>query len=277
MRCKKCIGFEKQFTSLKGINAMKKGFSYGLTIGVLLAVLMMSAPAAWAQYWVSFDDNSRYLALGDSLSAGYGAHPATNGFVYQLYQSGAIDNINNTLLNNIGVVNATSADVLAHQLPLGALFFSNTGADYRKVVTITVGGDDFQAIIPSFIDPSLTQEEKEQLVYNTLTVFSANLGAILANLSAFPDVHIYVANQFDPQLPIPGETDVINALNEAIGIVVSNFPLATIVDVFSAFEGKKGLLLIEKKGGDPFQVHPTNAGYRVITKAFIDAIHEANE
>jgi lysophospholipase L1-like esterase len=258
------------------MNAMNKRFSYGYALGVLLAVLIMSVSTVRAQYWVSFEDNTRYLALGDSLSAGYGAHPATNGFVYQIYQSGAIDNINNLLLNNIGVVNATSADVLAHQLPLGTLFFFNTGADYRKVVTITVGGDDLQAIIPKFIDPNLTPEEKEQLIEDTLTVFSANLGAILANLSAFPDVHIYVANQYDPRLPIPGETEVIDALNSAISSVVSLFPLATLVDVFSAFEGKKGLLLIEKTGAEMFQAHPTDAGYRVMTKAFADAIRQAN-
>jgi lysophospholipase L1-like esterase len=244
---------------------------------LLCVALATTVPAVQAQHWISYDDNTRYLALGDSLSTGYGAHPATNGFVYQLYQSGVIDDINNTLLCNIGVVNATSADVLAHQIPLGALFFSNTGADYRKVITLTVGGDDMQAIIGAFLDPNLTPEEKAKLVNNTLIAFSANLGAILANLIAYPDVHIYIANQYDPRLPIPGESDVINALNSAIGFVASNFPHVTVVDVFNAFEGRKGLLLSEKKGAEMFQVHPTNAGYGVMAKAFADAIRESND
>ena len=54
--------------------------------------------------------------------------------------------------------------------------------------------------------------------------------------------------------------------------MVSGFPEAKVVDVFSAFEGRKGLLLIEKNGAERLQVHPTNAGYRVMTKAFADAI-----
>jgi lysophospholipase L1-like esterase len=240
---------------------MKKGLKYGYAIGVLFIFLFMSVPASWAQYWVSFENNTRYLALGDSLSAGYGAHPATNGFVFQLYQSSAIDNINNTLLNNLGVVNATSSEVLSHQLPLGALFFSDTGADYRKVVTLTIGGNDMFQIIGG-ADPETVMAE-----------FADNLGAILYSLvMAFPDVEIYVANQYDPRLPFLGGSDLVDALNNVIALVVSGFPQAKVVDVFSAFEGKKGLLLIEKKGAEMFQVHPTNAGHRVMTKAFGDAI-----
>ncbi len=108
---------------------------------VLLVGLLVTAPAS-AQYWTSFADNTRYMALGDSLSAGYGAHPATQGFVYQLYQSRAIDKVNNLLLCNVGVPNAMSADVLAYQVPMVPLFFAETGATYRKVITLTVGGND---------------------------------------------------------------------------------------------------------------------------------------
>ena len=225
----------------------------------------MTAGIAWSQHWTSFEDNTRYWALGDSLSAGYGAHPSTNGFVYQLYQGGAIDNINNTLLNNLGVVNATSLDVLFYQLPLGGLFFSDTGADYRKVVTLTIGGNDMFKVIGG-ADPEAI-----------LTAFADNLGAILYSLvMAYPDVEIYVANQYDPRLPISGGSDLVGALNDVIALVVSGFPEATVVDIFNAFEGRKGLLLIEKKGADVLQVHPTNSGYRVMTKAFADTI-AANE
>jgi lysophospholipase L1-like esterase len=253
-------------------NAMNKRFSYGYALGVLLAVLIMSMPTAWAQYWVSFEDNTRYLALGDSLSAGYGAHPATNGFVYQLYQSGAIDNINNLLLDNIGVVNATSKDVLDHQLPLGALFFSDTGKEYRKVITLTIGGNDMTKILTGG-DPTAV-----------LTAFSANLYLILYNLTNdFPDAQIFVANQYNPLLSVPGFTEpelalLINTLNEAIEQTTLMFSQqVTMVDVFSAFEGRKGLLLIEKKDAAVDQVHPSNAGYQVITKAFADAIRAKNK
>src|SRR5512138_1599467 len=144
-------------------------------IGVLFLGVLLTAPAAWAQYWVSFANDTRYMALGDSLSAGYGAHPATQGFVYGLYQSGVIDNVNNTLFCDIGVPNATSGDILTHQVPQVALFFADTGIAYRQVITLTVGGNDLLQIFGG-ADPTT--------VLNTL---AANLSAILGTLAGtFP-------------------------------------------------------------------------------------------
>jgi len=51
----------------------------------LVFSLAMAAPAAAGQPW-QFDNNTRYMALGDSLVAGYGAVPATRGYVYLLYR-----------------------------------------------------------------------------------------------------------------------------------------------------------------------------------------------
>ncbi len=239
---------------------------------VLSIFLIMTSSPAWSQHWVSYEDNARYLALGDSLSAGYGAHPATNGFVYQLYQSGAIDGINNTLLCNLGIPNAISDSVLYYQVPQAGLFFSNTGLDYRKVVTLTIGGNDLFIKILYWGMPEV----------EVLDVFEDNLRSILFTLTdAFNDVEIYIGNQYDPQLdhPVLGPygSYLAGKLNERIQMVVSDYSQwATVVDVHSAFEGKRGLLLIEKRGGDPFQVHPTNAGYRVMTREFAESIREAN-
>jgi hypothetical protein len=44
-----------------------------------------------------------------------------------------------------------------------------------------------------------------------------------------------------------------------------------LVDVFSAFQGRSGLLLIEKKGAG-FNVHPSTAGYQAMTAAFKSAV-----
>ncbi len=100
-----------------------------------------------------------------------------------------------------------------------------------------------------------------------------NLAAILASLATtVPDAHIYVANQYDPRLGVPGEAELIAAANQVIAQVVSAFPNATLVDIFSAFDGRHGLLLAERRGAESGQVHPTNAGYGVMAKTFADAI-----
>jgi lysophospholipase L1-like esterase len=244
---------------------MKEEWCHRVALAVVFLAVLFTASAAGAQYWVSFADHTRYMALGDSLSAGYVAHPATQGFVYGLYQSGVIDNVNHTLFCNAGVPGALSQDVLDYQVPQVGRFFSETHTPYRQVITLTVGGNDLLQIVGS------TDSDK---VFEVLTTFGKNLGAILGTLiNASPEAQIYVANQYDPQLGVPDEAKLIAVVNEVIAGVVQQFhPAATLVDIFSAFDGRSGLLLVEKHGADQFQVHPTNAGNKVMEKVFADAI-----
>src|SRR5512147_214646 len=90
---------------------------------VLLAVACSLVSVAQAQPWVSFQTHTRYMAIGDSISAGYAAMPATQGFVYQLYQGGVIDSVNNTLFCAAAIPGAVSKDVLDYQAPQVRRFF----------------------------------------------------------------------------------------------------------------------------------------------------------
>jgi lysophospholipase L1-like esterase len=234
-----------------------------------LAVLIMAAiPAAWAQPWVSYYDNTRYLALGDSLSAGFEAKPVTQAFVYQLYRGNVIDNNNNLLFCTQAVPGATSADVLQHQVPQVRLFFPETGVGYRKVVTLTVGGND----LLSLLNPDGTVNLAK--VPETLMNYGNNLTGILGYFATnYPDAKVYVGNLYDPKLPVPGEEMLIAAINQVTAGVVAYFPgRAALVDLFSAFQGKGGLLIVEKKKAGGFDVHPTSAGHQEMTKAFSRAI-----
>ena len=51
----------------------------------LLFPIVVSAEVPW-----QFADNTRYMAMGDSLAAGYGAVPATQGYAYLLYKEGGV-------------------------------------------------------------------------------------------------------------------------------------------------------------------------------------------
>jgi lysophospholipase L1-like esterase len=243
---------------------MRANLIRAFLLAVASIALVTTVPLALAQYWVSYDDYTRYMALGDSLTAGYAAHPATQGFAYQLYQTGVFDNVNHTLFSNAAVSGSLSIDVLDHQVPLVSRFFSETGKPYRKAITLTVGGNDMMQILAG-VDPR-----------TVIQTFGANLYSILAILvNRFPDARIYVANQYDPMLPVPGGAQLVAALNETISAVTYNFrPNVVLVDIFAAFQGRNGLLLIEKMGADTLQIHPTNAGYNVMAKAFSDAIRQ---
>lgn len=237
---------------------------------IALLSLTMSIGVS-AQPWVSFDDNTRYLALGDSLSAGYAAKPTTQGFVFRLYQSGTIDNLNNLLFTAAAVPNAMSSDVLNYQVPQVPLFFKNTGKPYRKVVTLTVGGNDAYSVVGP------TGAIDFNAIPGMLNTYGSNLATILATLTAPGDVRVYVGNLYNPRLPIQGADQLVGIMNQITASVVGVFgSKAVLVDLYTAFQGRDGLLLIEKHGSAPDQIHPTDAGYGVIAGAFKDAIVKSN-
>jgi lysophospholipase L1-like esterase len=209
--------------------------------------------SALAELPWQFDQHSRYMALGDSLVAGYGAVPATQGYVYLLYQSEVFDRVPNTLLCNAGVPGATSSDVLTYQVPQAVTIFHPT------VITITVGGNDVLSILTG-ADPATVFAE-----------FQKNLGQILFTLrTSLPDTKIYVSNLYSVS-EIPGADQAVAAINYIIGQAALAFDVP-VADVSSAFKGKEGYLLITRRGAGVYEVHPTNAGYRAMAKAFEEVI-----
>lgn len=218
---------------------------------IVLALACIALPAQAERPW-TFLNNTHYLAIGDSLAAGYGAIPATQGYAYLLYLGGAYDKITNTIFANAAVPRATSADVLAFQVPQAAIF-------QPHVVTISVGGNDLLRILGG-ADPM-----------TTLIQFEANLDKILGGLhQTLPHARIYVSNFYDiPEITVnvPGGRAVIEQFNNSVAASAQRHG-ARVADVFSAFDGRTGLLLVERNGAGQFEVHPTNAGYRVMAGAF---------
>jgi lysophospholipase L1-like esterase len=237
------------------------------TTAVAVAAVVISLGVAQAQTWTSFGSKTRYLAMGDSLSAGYGAMPATHGFTYELYQTGAIDQISNTLFCNMAVPGTVTDDVLKFQVPQVKRFFSQTGDDYAQVITLTVGGNDMMTVLNG-ADPA-----------TVLQTLYGNMFQILSTLqSNFPNARIFVGNVYDPKLDIPGEKQLVMALNQTMAFAVmasnttNNTTSVTLVDVYSAFEGRHGLLLSDRPHSDIDQIHPTDAGYHVMAMEFEKAI-----
>jgi lysophospholipase L1-like esterase len=226
---------------------MLKNASRIAAAALLLACSFARAGVPW-----DFSDNTRYLALGDSLAAGFGAVPATQGYVYLLYQDGAFDKAINTTFADAAVSGAKSGDVLKYQVPQAVDIF------VPHVVTISVGGNDLLEILNG---------ADAQTV---LGQFQANLTQILGTLRArLPTARIIIGNQYDiPEITsqVPGGEQVIAAFNQIIAGVAAATGVQ-VADVFSAFQGRTGLLLIERHNAG-LQVHPTNAGYRVMAEAF---------
>lgn len=234
-------------------------------ISLVLVVLVLGAamPAAAELPW-QFAEHTRYMALGDSLTAGYGAIPQTNGYAYVLYKTGAVDRVPNTLFTNSAVPGVTSGEVMNHQVPQAAIFKPD-------VVTLTVGGNDLLTILEG-TDP-----------YVVLAQYGGNLANILVSLctTSAPGVQIYVGNLYSVPLPIPQDVDaVVVEFNNVVEGVVSQIQSIglgcsiEVADLYGAFQGQSGLLLIERNKAYYLEIHPTNAGYRVIAEAFKDAMAE---
>lgn len=224
------------------------------------AALVLSAAAQAQQPW-TFSDNLRYLAMGDSLTAGYGATPVTNGYAYLLYQQGAYDSMNNTIFANAAIPGATSQHVLDFQVPQATQIFQ------PNVITMTVGGNDLLAIL-SGANPG-----------QVLQTFQNNLGAILMRLcTQLPTVRVYVANLYSIRdFPVPTDA-AVDGFNQIVtgmvGYANGSFcgGRAKVADVHSAFAGaQQGLLLVNRNNAGQFEVHPTNAGYRAMAQAFLNA------
>ena len=219
-----------------------------VTLGVSasLGALPASAELPW-----EFSLHTRYMALGDSLAAGYGAVPATQGYVYLLYRSGVFDTVPNILLSNAGVIGATSQHVLDHQVAQACEAFQPT------VVTLDVGGNDLVAIAGG-ADPQ-----------QVFAVFTQNYAAILDTLQHClrAGTAIYVANLYNPFPGDPQAEAVTQTANDIIAAIAGarGIPVA---DVFGAFDGRRGLLISERHGAEEFEIHPTNAGHRAIADAF---------
>jgi len=222
----------------------------------------------------SFANNTRYMVMGDSLGAGYGARPQTQGYAYLLYKTGTFDKSNNTLLTNAAVIGVTSSDVLNHQLPQATVFSPD-------VVTLTVGGNDLTPLFA--LITVLPPDEFQQKLVETVTALANNIGFTLIGLcSDTPQepISIYVGNLYslpiDQQLGLPVGTidQIVQYVNGAILQAVINVDglglncTLGVADIYSAFYGQTGLLLIERNGADPFEIHPTNAGHKVIANAF---------
>jgi len=223
-----------------------------VSLVLMLGLFTMSVNTSHAELPWQFAEHTRYLVMGDSLGSGYGAIPQTRGYAYQLYKNGAFDTLPNTLFCNASVIGVTSADVLTNQVPQAYVFRPD-------VVTLTVGGNDLAKIMEG-ADPELVLAE-----------FQDNLTAILYHLVIELRATVYIANLYVID-GIPGADMIVPVFNQIVGGVAAGFGGVAVADLYSQFQDKKGLLLVERNGASPLEIHPTNAGHTAIAKAFIDAM-----
>ncbi|MGE5089881.1 MAG: GDSL-type esterase/lipase family protein, partial [Candidatus Levyibacteriota bacterium] len=150
-----------------------------------------------------------------------------------------------------------SGDILAYQVPPAIAKFE------PDVVTVSAGLHDMEKILLG-ADPNVVFPQLAQNMHDILCDFTqAGATVIVGNFPDFP---------------------WLTAVNPQVraGIIVANQIIATeasscgakVADVFTAFDGRKGLFLYGRPGVPPSETHPTNLGYRVMEQAYIDAARQ---
>ena len=219
-----------------------------------------------------------YVALGDSLSVGFGASSPDKGYVrllYSAYQS----SLGADQLLNVGQSGATSTALRTGGQLASALADINAPSD-TKAVTLDIGGNDL------FLDPDACPGHWNQ---PNVCPFRTNFADILAQLKAAldhdPGIESFITMAYyNPGgLTVPvqaSRAQIDQALlgsNLAVGCSDTGAKVGLndiiyqeagklripVADPYPAFEQHSYI-----SPTDPFHIHPGDAGYAAIAQAF---------
>lgn len=259
---------------------MKPRFSFTLS---LLALLL--APAlAFAQ--VNFPKNSYYVGLGDSVAAGEGAVPVTNGYVYRLYDQSVFGKKQEMDFANTGVRGGRSWDLRDHQV---SQVLCAEPEQRPTVVTITAGANDFFRNDPDLAGITKRVAQAVDLLLNNDGTLSPNLGATPVldpvvtgqRCRALRNVTILVSNYYSLPHPVPEFFQLLDSAVRGFDqglrfwlqhVDVPSGSRVAVVDLYTPSLGRQGLVTIQRRlgynGPLDFDFHPTNLGHAFIAGEF---------
>ena len=270
-------------------------------LGFTLSLLALVLAPALAVAQVNFPKNSYYVGMGDSVAAGEGAMPVTNGYVYRLYDEGVFGKKQEMDFANIGVRGGRSWDLRDHQV---SQVLCAEPEQRPTVVTITAGANDF---FRDLLEGHCTNLS----CMPSITLRVAQAVALLLNNGGDPSLLLGATSVLDPVTGDPCRALTRSRENGPMNvtILVSNyyslphpvsqfaafFDLAVrvydqelraqlgqiqvpagsrfaVVDLYTPSLGRQGLVTIQRRfgynGPFDFDFHPTNLGHAFIAGEF---------
>ena len=243
------------------------------------AIAVMTVIPTLASAQIDFAKDGYYVAMGDSVAAGEGAMPVTDGYVYRLYDHAVFGPKQETDFANLAVRGGRSWDVRDHQ---AAQVLCAEPAQRPTVVTITAGANDFlrgDVNVPAI---AARVVEAITLLLNNDVVGTPVLDPVTGTpCRALANVTILVSNYYRIPHPVPQVAAQLDAalqgFDQALRFWLQFVPVpqgsrVSVVDLYAASEGRQGLVTIERRlgyeGPFDFDIHPTNLGHTFIAQEF---------
>jgi len=210
-----------------------------------------------------------YVALGDSLAAGFVVGAPEEAYVARVAQ--AIRARQPIEVRNFSVPGETSASLLQRQLPAALAFIEQQRAAGRRVspITIDIGGNDLLRGRP--LDAQGRQQLIAQIERNIGTTLDqlrdatgSLLGAREADIAIMTYYNPFLGDPADPASDAYWSTQLNQAIQraaEARGVAVA--------DVASAFAGGNVYRYTYITSGD---IHANADGHGLIAERFIEAL-----
>ncbi len=253
---------------------------YTRRIIFVFCVATTLAPAlATAQ--INFPKTGYYVALGDSVAAGEGALPTTNGYTYDLYSRGVFGKVQEMEFANAALRGARSWELLEHQVPQ---VLCARSAPRPTVVTITAGANDFFRGDVDILSIARRVVESINTLLNNATVYVASSVLDPVTATACPalnNVTILVSNYYSIPHPVPLVSAQLDAALQGFDqalrfwlqfVHVPEGSRVAVVDLYTPSLDRQGLVTIERRlgfaGPFDFDVHPTNVGHAFIARQF---------
>jgi len=253
--------------------------------GIVLAIALVPS-LAFAQ--VNFPKNGYYVGMGDSVAAGEGALPATNGYVFRLYMEGVFGKKKDMDFADIGVRGGRSWDLRDQQ---ASQVLCAEPEQRPTVATITAGANDFFRGDQDLVGITRRVAQAVALLLNNDKAGDPDvllLGAspVLDPVTKLPcralqNVTILVSNYYSLPHPDPQMFQLLQTAVQGYDqglrywlqqVVVPEGSRVTVVDLYTPSLGRQGLVTIQKRygynGPFDFDYHPTNLGHAFIAGEF---------
>lgn len=209
----------------------------------------------------------RYVALGDSLTAGLGAseeeYLRLQAFVPQL--TADLRKSKPVYVENHGIPGITSEQLLLYLQQGPGLAQRLEAAD---LITMTIGGNDLLQLLRGANElPDLMK------IKQTIDGFGCTIAKILESIRSFnAQVPIFVMDLYTPydsEHPLHQlGKEAITYYNTVLAEQIDSLPNVSLVSVYDVFLDQ-GRTLTHIEQGD---IHPNDDGYALIFQAFKDAL-----